>query len=601
MTPAPPATDDRARRPRWSARLSAGLAGIARTTPGRLALLVAMVVVIWLVTAAAAALADAESSYGMALWSGLRHLFDPGSLGDDTTTAQRIIGVIQVFSGLIFLAGIAFTVLADSVDAGLRRLSESEPPVTTAGHLLVIGAGDMRAAVMAGIGPGMPAPVVVLAPSADTAVTPVRGRVISRVGDARDPAVLARAGAGAAGGIVVAGGSSADAEVADLTALETVGALLDQLPAAGGPLVAVHVEHARNIDAIWSLLPPAFDAVPGDRNVGAILALAVALPEYPSLLTAATGGTGSAPFVVPAGELAGLAFASAVDRCPGGTPMGLLRGDRALYAPSPDTVIGAEDGVIVLAPDRAAAQLRREPPAAGATAAPADLPVQPVAPGSRRVLALGWSPVGADLVTALDGSTDLTVLAQLETAPPGLADDSLRMGDPGDLDAIAAAMKAVRPEMVVVLAGANGAPDQLGAHARAALSALKVSGTVDRDDLTIIVEQHASDRARRLRSADRRIQVLSRAEMVAFTLLLSATDRPGLRAHEALALDPDLSIRAVRHAGADPVPRAAACRALLEQRVIPLSLSRGGEEFDLLDSEAAVIEPGDGLLVLHRA
>lgn len=601
MSDAPPATDAR-RRPNLRARLRAGLAAAARSTPGRLALLVATVVAIWLVTAAAAALTDAESSYGMALWSGLRHLFDPGSLGDDETTAQRIIGVMQVFAGLIFLAGVAFTVLAESVDTGLRRLSETEPPVTATGHLLVIGAGDVRTAMLAGLGDDAPHPVVVLSPAADTAVTPVRGRLLSRVGDGRDPAVLAAAGAAAARAIIVAGGAGTDPEVADLTALETVGALADALPREGGPLVAVYVERARNIGAIWSLLPPAFDAVPGDRNVGAILALAVALPEHPSLLTSPAGGDGSTPFVVPAGGLAGLPFAAAFDRCPRGVPLGLLRDDRALYVPAPEMPIAPGDGLIILAADRAAALARREPPADGAAPAPApaSLPVEPATRRPGRVLVLGWSTAGDDLVGELGQPADLTVLAQLDRAPPGVPADRLRRGDPGDPDAIAAAMAAVEPEILVVLAGANGGTDSVGAHARASLSALKVSGTVDRPDLTIVVEQHASEPARRLRRADPRIRVLSRAEMVAYTLLLSATDRPALRAHEALGLDPDLSIRAVRHAGADPVALAAAYRALLDQRMVPLAMSRGGEEFDMLDPEAAVLRPGDGLLVLRR-
>src|SRR5688572_12835492 len=112
MTSAPPpARDARARRLGWRVRGRLALAAVARSTAGRLGLLGAMVDAVWLVTAAVAALTDAQSSYGMALWSGLRHLFDPGSLGDDETTAQRIVGVVQVFTGLVFLAGVAFTVL----------------------------------------------------------------------------------------------------------------------------------------------------------------------------------------------------------------------------------------------------------------------------------------------------------------------------------------------------------------------------------------------------------------------------------------------------------------------------------------------------------
>ena len=206
-------SDGPARRPGWRVRLRAGLADAAGNTGGRSLLLGATVVTVWLVTAAAAAVTDAESSYGMALWSGLRHLFDPGSLGDDHTTAQRIVGLLQVFTGLIFLVGVAFTVLAESVDQGLRRLSEAEPPVAVAGHLLVIGAGHVRTALLDALGSGAGDPpvetVVVLSPPGTAPLHRTKRpyRLVTRFGDPADPTAVADAGAAAARGIVVVGGA----------------------------------------------------------------------------------------------------------------------------------------------------------------------------------------------------------------------------------------------------------------------------------------------------------------------------------------------------------------------------------------------------------
>ncbi|UGS36565.1 hypothetical protein [Capillimicrobium parvum] len=609
MSEAPsPATEERARRPHWRARLRLGLAEAARTTPGRLGLLGGMVVAVWLVTAAVAALADVESSYGMALWSGLRHLFDPGSLGDDKTTPQRIVGVLQVFTGLIFLAGVAFTVLAETVDQGLRKLSESEPPVTVTGHLLVIGAGDVRAALLTRLDGDRGDPpietVVVLAPSAADAVPHAKRpyHLVTRTGDGRDAAALADAGATAARAIVVLTGESSDTEVADLTALECVGALVECLDGTGdgSPLVAVHIEHARNVDAVWPLLPEAFDAVPGDRNVGAILALGVTLPDYPSLLGSATGSEGSEPFVVPAGDLAGAAFAEALGRCAGGLPLGLLRDGRARYAPEPDERITATDSLIVLAPDRAAAQARRAAPEI--RAAPGSLHVEADPRRLGRVLVLGWSEAGDDLLAVLGGGpADLTVVAQLDAAPAGLAPDRLRAGDPGDPAAIGSALTAVDPEIVIILAGANGGTDPAGTHARAALAALKVVTMTDRPDLTIAVEQHLSGQAQRLRRADPRIRVISRAELVAYTLLLSATDRPALVAREAFGMDSALTLDAVHVTGSEALPFPAVYTALLAQGCVPLTMSRDGDEVDLLSAGASTVRPGDGLLVLRRA
>lgn len=589
-------------RPTWRASARVALVETARTTPGRLALLATTVVTLWLITAAVAALTDVESSYGMALWSGLRHLFDPGSLGDDNTTAQRIVGVLQVFTGLIFLVGVAFTVLAEGVDRGLQRLSEAEPPVTTEGHVLIVGAGHLRSALLAALhrDPGAPPVRNVVALGRPGDDPPRAGRhpyrMATRSGDPHDPAVLAAAGAGAARAVVILGGASTDPAVADLDALETSAVLAEVLGGDPGPLVAVHIERSANIDAIWPLLPASFDAVPADRNVGTVLAMAVGLPQYPSLLAEPTAGGGI--HVTAAGDLAGLTFAQTQARCPQALPVGLLRGEQALFAPDPDTPIAAGDGLIVLAGDRASADARAP---AAPTPVPADFPTAPAPPAAGGVLFLGWSSAGDDLVGEIADASNLTVLARLETAPAGLPDRALRAGDPTDQAQIAAAVDELDPTIVVLLGGANGADDAVGAHARAALGALKVSRIVTRPDVTIVVEQYASEQADRLRSADPRIRVISRAELVGQALLLSAIDRPGLIAREAFATDEHLHLDAVTYTGAVAVDLPAAYQALLRRHAIPVSLWRDGTELTFADPDAWTIRPGDGLLLITRS
>jgi hypothetical protein len=589
------------RRRAWSARARAGLVELARTTPGRLALLVGTVVTLWLITAAIAALSDVESSYGMALWSGLRHLFDPGSLGDDNTTAQRIVGVLQVFTGLVFLVGVAITVLADGVDRGLQRLSEAEPPVTSAGHVLIVGAGHVRSALLAALDHDLSDPpvstVVALGGPGDDPPRPGRHpyKLVARTGDPRDPAALRSAGAAAARAIVIVGHDAADPAVADLAALEVAATLTEVLGDDAAPLVAVRAEHSANVEAVWSLLPATFDAVPADRNVGAVLALAVGLAQYPSLLAAPIQGGGV--HVTAPGVLAGLPFGEAQAGCPQALPVGLLRGGVATFAPDPAEPIGSDDGLIVLAGDRASADLRCAPEAPPPAAA---MPTAPASAAAGAVLVLGWSPAGDDLVGELADASHLTVLAELDAAPSGLPDGALRAGDPNDAAQIAAAAAELKPQIVILLGGANGATDGIGAHARAALGALKVSRLVERPDVTIVVEQYGSEQADRLRAADPRIRVISRAELVGQALLLSAVDRDALIAQQALVGDEQLELAAVTYTGSDPVALPAAYQGLLAQRSVVLSLARGGRELTLADPAAGVIQPGDGLLLLTR-
>jgi Trk K+ transport system NAD-binding subunit len=590
------------RRPAWSARARVGLVEMARTTPGRLALLVVTVVTLWLVTAAIAALTDVASSYGMALWSGLRHLFDPGSLGDDNTTAQRIVGVLQVFTGLVFLVGVAITVLADGVDRGLQRLSEAEPPVTGAGHVLIVGAGHVRSALLAALDrePSDPPVGTVVALSAPGDDPPRPGRhpykLMARTGDPRDPAALRSAGADSARAIVIVGHDAADPAVADLAALEIAATLTEVLGDDAAPLVAVRAEHSANVEAVWPLLPPTFDAVPADRNVGAVLALAVGLAQYPSLLAAPIQGGGV--HVTAPGALAGLPFSEAQAGCPQALPVGLLRSGTATFAPDPGEPIRSDDGLIVLAGDRASADARCAPEAPPAAAA---MPTAPASVAAGAVLVLGWSPAGDDLVSELADASHLTVLAQLDAAPSGLAEGALRAGDPNDAAQIAALAAEVNPQIVILLGGANGATDGIGAHARAALGALKVSRIVDRPDVTIVVEQYGSEQADRLRAADPRIRVISRAELVGQALLLSAVDRDALIAQQALVNDRQLALTAVTYTGDDPVALPEAYQGLLAQHSVVLSLARDGRELTLADPAAWVIQPGDGLLLLTRS
>ncbi|HYC80702.1 MAG TPA: hypothetical protein VEB65_02880 [Solirubrobacterales bacterium] len=280
-------------------------------------------------------------------------------------------------------------------------------------------------------------------------------------------------------------------------------------------------------------------------------------------------------------------------------PVGLLRDGRTEYAPRADLPIAPSDGLIVLAAGPAEARVHR-PVAPAARTETAELALAPTAAATVRVLTLGWSPEGADLLDRLPASTEVTVLGVFDDPSAGPPGTRLRPGDPLDAELIAATIADERPASVIALGGCNGASDAPGAHARAALAALKVSRITSRPDLTIVVEQEGSESTRRLRSADPRIRVVSRAELVADALLQSSTDRPSLDAREALVLDERVALAEFRATAEEPVAFAEVYRQLLDQRAVPLALSRQGKEVDLLDPAAALVHQDDGLLVLRR-
>src|SRR5439155_11826035 len=131
----------------YSRRPVAGIANtlkrMTQTTRGRVGLLVAILGVVWLGSALFAHLVLGQfGTIGDALWSGVTHLLDPSSLHGDHGFEHRAVGLFQVVFGLIFLVGLAFTVISEVVGRSLERLGQYDAPLRVSDHLLLIGGPD---------------------------------------------------------------------------------------------------------------------------------------------------------------------------------------------------------------------------------------------------------------------------------------------------------------------------------------------------------------------------------------------------------------------------------------------------------------------------
>src|SRR5205823_14771374 len=132
----------------YSRRPVAGIGNSLRrmtqTTRGRVGLLLAILGIGWLGSALFARYALGEfGTLGAALWSGITHLLDPSSLHEDHGFEHRAIGLFQVVFGLIFLVGLAFTVISEVVGSSLERLGQFDAPVHVSDHLLLIAGPDL--------------------------------------------------------------------------------------------------------------------------------------------------------------------------------------------------------------------------------------------------------------------------------------------------------------------------------------------------------------------------------------------------------------------------------------------------------------------------
>ncbi len=596
---------------------------VVGSTSGRLALLLGFAALLLAGTAAVGTAVGDFPDFGEALWSGIRHLLDPGSLGDDETTSRRIVGLIEVLTGIVLVVGLALTVLSDVVDRLLHRLGESDPPVRTSGHLLVIGAGAALVPVLRRLAEREPdAVAVVCVPPGDAAdrrglqerLVAATPRLAVRVigGDASSEGGLARAAATAARAIAVLSPANVDDDAADVHAIEIGAALAEALAAAGHAThVGVELRRGRNVDAIWSQFPDNFDAVVRDRSLGAVLTIAISQPSFVAALGVTPEGDEGGIFVVDAAPYAGARFAALLDLLDDAIPIGLVPGgdfERVRYAPDPATAVGPGDRLIVIADDEPAARRQSAGPAAAARRAAAGppYPARVELLPSPRGLIVGWSDAAASLLAgrrSLPGPHPrLSVLAAGDALPaPAEAEgDGIerRIGDPGDPRDLAAAIRDVDPGVVLVTA-TGARDDDRAADARAALTALHICRIVGERRLPLLVEQRLADRERPLARADDRIRVISGAALAGQTIGLAVVDPDALAAQEALARHPVGSVRTA-DLGIDAGSFAAAYRALLAAGAVPIGLARGGAALPRFTATTA-LEPADELLVIKPA
>ncbi len=605
-------------------RLTARLERLVDSTAGRLALLLGFAVVLWLLSALIARALGAFPTFGEALWSGIQHLLDPGSLGDDDSDAQRFVGLGQVLTGIVLVVGLALTVLSDLVDRMVSRLGEIDPPVVAEGHLLVIGEGEALPSILGQLAESEAGAraVVLVPPDSGERRRALEHRLAETVpsldlsvvsGDAYEPSGLERGSASAARSIVVLSPPSADDDVSDVLTITVAAKLSTVLEgAARPPHVGVEIRRGLNADSIWELFPPSFDAVVRDRSIGGLLGLAMANPSFSEILgSASSAADSSRPFAIAAGELAGSRFDELVGRLDGALPIGVLEGgasDRIRLVPEPGRILGATDRVVVLTASARDVRRRprREPRAAGAPKVGGPLPPP-------RPLLVGWSPTAAGYVEAVARMTRggaghaISVLAPTDPRPAAMEIDWHR-GDPGDPAALREVLAAVSPE-VALIASVPGPADPRVADARAALTALHLCRAAGERPLALLVEQRGGERAVALEEADPRIRIVSAAAIAGHAIALAAVDPDALAVQEAMAAP---GMRLERRplsggAGGDGAGGAGGgirfadvYRALLAEGALPLSVARRGLALDILRSERPALAPGDELLVLSR-
>ncbi|WP_372964692.1 CASTOR/POLLUX-related putative ion channel [Marinobacter sp.] len=360
-----------------------------------------------------------------AIWWAFLRLTDPGYLGDDVGTWQRIVSTLLTILGYVVFMGTLVAILTRWLIAKMSDLERGLTPVTLKNHMVVLGwtaqtpplvaelfgsSGRMRRFLEKHDTQRLR--LVLLAEEAgaeqlyELRSEPGVGRrareVILRSGSAIQPDALHRVAClDAAAVIVPSQGHNADSLVT--SDVETVKALLSIAAQARHfnaplPFVVAEIQDMRKLPVIERAYPGAVEVVAGDATISRLMVQNVLHPNlsevYNELLTAAAEGN---EIFVRGGETAeGLTVRELATQRPHAIVLGLLHPVEAggwrvnLLAPS-DTVIQRDDRVVLLARDyeHTGVDPKTVP------LAPINRMAMPAAhhvtSGKHRVLVLGWN------------------------------------------------------------------------------------------------------------------------------------------------------------------------------------------------------------------
>ncbi|HTN33014.1 MAG TPA: ion channel DMI1 [Marinobacter sp.] len=369
-------------------------------------------------------LAETFSDLGPAIWWAFLRLTDPGYLGDDVGTWQRIVSTILTVSGYVVFMGTLVAIMTRWLFAKMADLERGLTPVTFKNHIVVLGWTSQTLPLLSELlgtsgrvrrflekHDAQKMNLVVLSEQAsafqahELRRTPGIARrarqVILRSGSALQPDALHRVACLDAAAVIIPGTSNQDGSLVT-SDIETVKALLSIAALARQfrvplPFVVAEIQDVRKLPVIERAYPGALEVVAGDIMITRLIAQNVhhrGLSEvYNELLVA---GDGNEIFIRSGELLAGLSLAELASTRPEVIVLGLLRENGhnwspMLLAPS-DTVIDSSDRVIMLARDYAKTELNTKLPALPLIDRPAVQPPKSEKPERvKRILILGWN------------------------------------------------------------------------------------------------------------------------------------------------------------------------------------------------------------------
>lgn len=387
------------------------------------------------------------------LWQSLLRTLDSGSFASDTAWPTRILALVVTLAG-IFVAGSLIGLIANAVDQKVEELRRGRSAVVESGHSLILGWSDQVPRIVSELVIANEsekyASVVVLASAEkremeDTLKERVPDhkttRIVCRSGSPSSPEDLERVAVQDARSVVVVRDSDAGV-VKAILALRTFD--------GAAPHVVAELSEPDNSRIVRALTGGGVLTVSSDDIVAEVTAQACLQAGLSAVFADLLDFDGDEIYFTAVPDLGGRTYRDALFGFEHCSVIGRMSGGEVELNPPPDTVLGIDDRLILVAADDSAIRFT------GVTDVPAPaLADRPAAKerGPMHVALVGWSQFGAKVLKELD-----------EFLPAGSRLDVVvdrDLVDPRELDGL-----SMEHAVVQVRAGDGGPDDlrQLRAH-----------------------------------------------------------------------------------------------------------------------------------------
>ncbi|TDC12448.1 potassium transporter TrkA [Actinomadura bangladeshensis] len=395
---------------------------------------VALVVV---VATAAVVLAPRDSEEngdwpGM-VWRSLLRTLDPGTMGDDTGTGPFLALMLVSTVGGIFIVSSLIGVLTTGLEAKIGELRKGRSRIVEHGHTVLLGWSDQVFTVVAELVEANQSRrrscVAILADRDKVEMEDAirarvgdlgRTRIVCRTGDPLKVADVELVSPGTARSILIVTPELADADTRVIKVLLALGA---RNWGEQGPHVVAAVHDSANLPAARLAGGERAHVIDADDVAIRLIVQSHRQSGLSQVCTELLDFVGHEFYMRPEPSLAGRPFGEALSAYDLGVPGGLRRADgTVLLNPPMDTVLRADDEIIVLAEDDLLIRLASgAPPPVREEAISTAVAREPV---PERTLMLGWNHRAPKIIELLDeflaAGSELVVAAPREDPTAGL-------------------------------------------------------------------------------------------------------------------------------------------------------------------------------------